>query len=552
MHSPDWARHSFSSLVVIGGILLAAIFPNQGVLAANILNDPGFEATPGGVQTNLVVGWTTYGQNPDTYTEFNTNIARSGSNYFKVYQAFTGSVNYNGAYQDITANVGNAYTADGWMRSASMDKLAGGNVAWIEVSFRDASTAILGLYRSALITTNSIATGTFPLDTWVHLPVTNQYDPNLFVLTNTVTSLVAPAGTAFVRYQLMFQGDANYSGGSVYFDDQNLVQTLTNTPAATAWNIVWNDEFNGPTVDLTHWKFETGNGSGGWGNNELEYYTSRTQNVFTASGALHIKALKESYSGFSYTSTRMKTQDLFTKKYGRFEFRAKLPSGQGYWPAIWMMPQSSVYGGWAASGEIDVMENKGSDPANVLGTIHFGGGYPNNTQSFGNPYAFPNGDSVTNFHNYRLDWTTNSIGWYVDGQLYETQTSWWSSSNPTNTSIRNPYPAPFDQPFYLILNLAIGGNFGGNPNTSTVFPGEMQVDYIRVYDQTAPMQISLGRVGSNLVLSWPSQIVCHLQLQTNQTGMLTTNWIDLAGTASPYDVPLPATNRGVFYRLVSP
>ncbi|MEI9960337.1 MAG: glycoside hydrolase family 16 protein [Limisphaerales bacterium] len=125
-------------------------------------------------------------------------------------------------------------------------------------------------------------------------------------------------------------------------------------------------------------------------------------------------------------------------------------------------------------GEIDVMENKGNDATRVLGTIHFGGSWPNNTYSQGPSYYFPAGDSVTNFHLYAVEWANNAIRWYVDGQLYQTQTSWWSSGGS--------YPAPFDQPFYLIMNLAIGGNFGGNPDGTTVFPGEMQVDYVRVFD----------------------------------------------------------------------
>ena len=141
------------------------------------------------------------------------------------------------------------------------------------------------------------------------------------------------------------------------------------------------------------------------------------------------------------------------------------------------MPQDSVYGGWAASGEIDVMENKGSDPSTVLGTIQFGGSWPNNQQSHGPAYTFAGADSVTNFHVYALEWATNSIKWSVDGQLYETQTWWWSSGGP--------YPAPFDQPFYLIMNLAVGGNFGGNPDGTTVFPSEMLLDYMRVYDEAA-------------------------------------------------------------------
>ena len=252
--------------------------------------------------------------------------------------------------------------------------------------------------------------------------------------------------------------------------------------------VIWSDEFDGTALDPSHWTFDIGTGPPypGWGNNELEYYTSRPQNVYVANGLLHIVALHESYNGSSYTSAKLKTRGLFYQQYGRFEFRARLPQGQGYWPALWLMPEDSVYGGWAASGEIDVMENKGSNPATVLGTIHFGGTYPNQAQSYGPSFTFPPGDSVTNFHIYALEWSANALRWYVDNRLYETQTSWWSSSNPTNTNIRNPYPAPFDQPFYIIMNLAVGGNFGGDPDSTTVFPGEMQVDYVRIYNLAPP------------------------------------------------------------------
>lgn len=252
--------------------------------------------------------------------------------------------------------------------------------------------------------------------------------------------------------------------------------------ARAGWNLVWSDEFDSSAINTNHWRFDIGNGNGGWGNRELEYYTSRPENAFASNGILHIVALKEPYNGFQFTSAKLKSAHLFSKKFGRFEFRAKLPQGKGYWPALWLMPEKSVYGGWPASGEIDVTENRGSNTTSVLGTIHFGGLYPHHDQSHGPAFHFDNGDSVTNFHVYALEWTTNSIRWYVDNRLYETQTSWWSSSNRTNTAIRNPYPAPFDQPFYIIMNLAVGGNFGGNPDGVTAFPGEMQVDYVRVYD----------------------------------------------------------------------
>lgn len=238
------------------------------------------------------------------------------------------------------------------------------------------------------------------------------------------------------------------------------------------WKLVWSDEFNNPSIDTNHWKFEVGNHNG-WGNHELEYYTASPTNAFVSGGVLHIVARHESTNGFVYTSARLKSEGLFSKKYGRFEFRAKFPQGQGYWPALWLMPEHSVYGGWPLCGEIDVTENKGNYPAVVQGTIHYAGADGGHLQST-ELFTFPQNDGAMNFHTYLLEWTTNSISWSVDRRVYETQTN-WSTMNAS-------YPAPFDQPFYIILNLAVGGMYGGNPSTKTVFPGEMQLDYIRVYD----------------------------------------------------------------------
>jgi beta-glucanase (GH16 family) len=240
------------------------------------------------------------------------------------------------------------------------------------------------------------------------------------------------------------------------------------------WKLVWSDEFNGMSIDTNHWRFETGNRNG-WGNQELEYYTGRPDNACVSNGVLHIVARRESANGFAYTSARMNGRGLFSQKYGRFEFRAKVPAGKGYWPALWLMPEHSLYGSWPACGEIDVMENQGNYPAVVQGTIHYAdtnGGHLQSTAIF----TFPQNKGATDFHTYLLEWTTNSISWSVDGQVYETQTNW--------STAKAPYPAPFNQPFYIIMNLAVGGIYGGNPDASTVFPGEMQVDYIRVYDET--------------------------------------------------------------------
>ena len=242
------------------------------------------------------------------------------------------------------------------------------------------------------------------------------------------------------------------------------------------WKLVWSDEFNGAFVDTNIWKFETGNHRG-WGNQELEYYTGRPENAYVSNGFLHIVARKEFTNGISYTSARMKTEGTFSRKYGRFEFSAKFPSGKGFWPAFWLMPSDSPYGGWPACGEIDIVENKGNYPAVVQGTIHYADPRGGSVHSSG-LYTFAQNDGVTNFHTYDLDWTTNSIQWFVDGKLYVTQDQW--------STVGAPYPAPFDQPFYIIMNLAVGGNYGGDPDTNTVFPGEIQVDYVRVYEHTGP------------------------------------------------------------------
>jgi beta-glucanase (GH16 family) len=275
-------------------------------------------------------------------------------------------------------------------------------------------------------------------------------------------------------------------------------------PPAPEWKLVWSDEFDGKDIDRTKWDFDMGNGFynyesnawiSGWGNGELQYYTKEPENVFVKDGMLHIRALKESYQGCGYTSARLKTRkrdgtSLFSKKYGRFEFRAKLPTGQGIWPALWLLPQDEKYGGWAASGEIDVLEAKGQEPNKVLGTLHFGSRWPANTQA-SKDYVLPDRATIADFHVYALEWEPGEIRWYVDGRLYSTQSFWWSSSKsdgakgakPAREADLNAWPAPFDQPFYLIINLAVGGQFPGRPDKTTEFPAEMLVDYVRVYDK---------------------------------------------------------------------
>lgn len=272
------------------------------------------------------------------------------------------------------------------------------------------------------------------------------------------------------------------------------------------WKLVWRDEFEGDRVDLGKWDFDIGNGFydyrgnawvPGWGNEELQYYTREPENVSVKDSLLTIRAVKESLHGCGYTSARLKTRKrngapLFTKCYGRFEFLAKVPWGKGLWPALWMLPQEDTYGGWAASGEIDLMEIVGEKPHEVLNSIHFGSPGTDARQLITHVHPLPGGSMVSDWHVYAAEWEPGEIRFYVDDVLTCTRDHWWSCSRTTaggqgviaaRASELNPWPAPFDQPFYLVMNVAVGGNFPGAPNDETRFPAEMVVDYVRVYDK---------------------------------------------------------------------
>ncbi len=240
--------------------------------------------------------------------------------------------------------------------------------------------------------------------------------------------------------------------------------------------LVWSDEFDGVQLDPEVWFFESGDGGQygipGWGNNELQWYLPDSAEL--NNGRLMITARAESQNGKNYTSARINTRDRFAFRYGRIEARIRLPGGQGLWPAFWLLPQDFAYGGWAASGEIDVMEavNLGGSRGNTVhGTLHYGGEWPNNVFT-GSSYLVTS-DATTEFHEYALEWDENEFRWYVDDVMYAAQNAWSSSGAP--------YPAPFDQPFYILLNVAVGGNWPGSPDAGTVFPVTMEVDYVRVY-----------------------------------------------------------------------
>jgi len=247
-------------------------------------------------------------------------------------------------------------------------------------------------------------------------------------------------------------------------------------PPPKGWVLTWADEFdgaNGSAPDAGKWVLETG--GNGWGNNELEYYTTRLQNSARKDGNLVITVLKESFTGSDgvsrdYPSARLKTATRFTQAYGRFEARIKAPKGQGIWPAFWMLGDNVDEVGWPTCGEIDIMENIGSEPGKVHGSMH-GPGYSGNTPLTAID-SLQSGTFADDFHLFAVEWEPAAVRFYVDGNLYLTE-------QPANLPASTRWV--FDHPFFMLLNVAVGGNFPGSPDASSTYPQTMLVDYARVY-----------------------------------------------------------------------
>jgi beta-glucanase (GH16 family) len=247
---------------------------------------------------------------------------------------------------------------------------------------------------------------------------------------------------------------------------------------------VWADEFKGDGLDLTKWAKEENNYGGG--NNERQAYRTEPKYCFVKDGFLNIAVYRDAHTtndGKSqpYSSARIRTLNRGDWTYGRFEIRARMPEGQGIWPAVWMLPTESKYGGWAAGGEIDIIESRGSSVEETTGALHFGGSWPRNTY-LAHSYTFPEKNSTEVFHTYVLEWSADEIQWFVDGSLCQSRTSkeWFSEAARDNQS------APFDQPFHLIVNVAVDGRFFEKTNQRAdllpdeAFPQALQIDYIRV------------------------------------------------------------------------
>ncbi|MCB2209100.1 MAG: glycoside hydrolase family 16 protein [Bacteroidetes bacterium] len=274
-----------------------------------------------------------------------------------------------------------------------------------------------------------------------------------------------------------------YGSSGRYVKDTKLVELITEQPTDTipldkgyftpleydGYELMWNDEFNGNSISSSSWSFELGNGcpaNCGWGNSELEYYKS--ENAWVADSVLTIEAREEIVGSNSYTSARMKTQAKVSFQYGRVDIRALLPKGQGIWPALWMMGNNIASVGWPKCGEIDIMEMIGGNGREntVHGTIH----YDNNGHIFtGDSYTLSSENFYNAYHVFSIIWDDSTIKWYVDDNLYHQE------------NISSPDRSEFHQEFFFLLNLAVGGEWPGNPDSSTTFPQRMKVDYIRVF-----------------------------------------------------------------------
>jgi beta-glucanase (GH16 family) len=292
--------------------------------------------------------------------------------------------------------------------------------------------------------------------------------------------------------------------------------------------LVWSDEFDGTALNLNKWSYQLG--GNGWGNSELQNYTDRNAEV--SNGTLKIIAKAESFQTNNYTSSRIRTLGKADVKYGRMEARMKLPIGKGIWPAFWMMPTDNVYGGWPQSGEIDIMEFLGQQPATIYGTLHFGRPWPNNSST--SQFFSTEGSKLNeDFHVYAIEWDATSIKWFIDGYLFSTKTA----------ANLNGQPWIFSERFHFLLNVAVGGNWPGNPDAATVFPQTFEIDYVRVYDligsaylkgsQRVPFMAtntaySLLNVPTNSTISWTVPTGATI-VSGNGTKDVLVNWGTVGG-----------------------
>jgi beta-glucanase (GH16 family) len=270
-----------------------------------------------------------------------------------------------------------------------------------------------------------------------------------------------PSGSVTYRYPSSGNYTVNVTAKS---STGNTISKSVQITVTVTQAMIWSDEFDTPGApDPAKWGYDIGTGGGGWGNNELEYYTNRSDNIIISNGTLKITAKKEAFSGSAYTSARILSKGKFSTKYGKVEVRAKLPAGVGTWPAIWMLGSNIDQVGWPACGEIDIMEHKGSDQNRVYGTLH----HPGHSGGNGDGSTTTVSTATTDFNVYALEWTASLIKFSVNGNVFYT--------------FNNTGSLPFNQNFFVILNFAMGGTFGG-PVDPSFNSATMEVDYVRVYN----------------------------------------------------------------------
>lgn len=291
-------------------------------------------------------------------------------------------------------------------------------------------------------------------------------------------------------------------------------------PCQDARYLFWSDEFDGPNIDASKWNYDIGNGVGGWGNTEQQFYTASPDNASIVNGNLEITARLQSLSGFSYTSARMTTRGKGDFTYGRIEASLKSPKTQAIWPAFWLLPTDQVYGGWPSSGEIDVFELIGSAPDRAHGTIHYGPAPGAGHFMDGSYYDLPGADDYADgFHVYAIEWEPNEIRWYMDSVLYHSVSPWEIS----------PADWPFDQNMHILLNVAVGGYWPGYPNGSTQLPQTMTVEYVRVYSSTPLATTETTFEPMLQVYPNPSNGTFQLDLGIEPKGAVSMAVLDLQG-----------------------
>ena len=376
---------------------------------------------------------------------------------------------YSAAFDTTAGNTGNQFRTDNVDIEATTDAGGGYNVAWTAngewLAHNSVTFPTSGAYTIAYRVAAPAAGGVISADLNAgavqlgntSVPATGGWQ-NWTTVQRTVN---VNAGT----YNLgTFITSAGFNLNWISITGASCGSTPPPPPPPAGWTLAWADEFNGTALDTSKWNIEV-NGNGG-GNNELQYYTARQENVRVTGGELVLEARREAYGGKAFTSGRITTQNKASWQYGRMESRMKIPTGKGTWPAFWMLGNSISTVGWPASGEIDIMEHVNSE-AWVHGTIH----WSNQNNAYSNYGGHTGALDFSQYHVYAVEWDASMIRYYVDGTKYH-EVSIAGGVNGTSE---------FHAPYFLLFNLAVGGNWPGAPDASTVFPNRMNVDYVRVY-----------------------------------------------------------------------